>query len=151
MIYDRLSNCEQYYVLGEKFKKAFDFLKNTNLKNIEDGSYEIDGKEIYANIQSLKTKPIEEKKWEVHRKYIDIQYVIKGEEKMGYGILEDFKTITESYDSEKDVEFLNGEKFNFVDVQSGDFVVFYPNDVHAPMLAKSEPMNIKKIIVKIAI
>lgn len=151
MIYDRLSNCEQYFVLGEKFKKAFDFLKNTDLKNIEDGSYKIDGKEIYANIQSLKTKPIEQKKWEVHRKYIDIQYVIKGEEKMGYGILEDFKTITEPYDNEKDVEFLNGEKFNFVDVQNGDFVIFYPNDVHAPMLAYSEPKEIKKVIVKIAI
>ena len=151
MIYDRLSNAEQYYVLGEKFKKAFDFLKNTDLKNIKDGSYEIDGKNIYANVQSLKTKPIEEKKWEVHRRYIDIQYVIKGEEKMGYGILEDFKTVTSSYDSEKDIEFLNGEKFNFVNVEAGDFVIFFNNDVHAPMLAKNEPLEIKKVIVKIAI
>jgi len=151
MIYDRLTNCEQYYVLGEKFKKAFEFLKNTDLKNIEDGSYEIQGKEIYANIRSLKTKPIEEKKWEVHRKYIDIQYVISGEEKMGYGILEDFKDVIEKYSDEKDVEFLNGEKFNFVDVLMGDFVIFYQNDVHAPMLAYNEPMNIKKVIVKIAI
>ncbi|MBQ4646757.1 MAG: YhcH/YjgK/YiaL family protein [Candidatus Gastranaerophilales bacterium] len=151
MIYDRLSNCEQYFVLGDKFKKAFDFLKNTDLKSIEDGSYEIDGNEIYANVQTLKTKPVEEKKWEVHRKYIDIQYVISGSEKMGYGILEDFNEITEKYNDEKDVEFLNGEKFNFVDVQQGDFVVFFKNDVHAPMLAYCEPMNIKKVIVKIVL
>lgn len=151
MIYDRLANLKQYDILGEKFIKAFEFLKNTDLKNIEDGSYEIMGKEIYANIQTLKTKPIEEKKWEVHRKYIDIQYVISGEEKMGYGILEDFKTIITPYDGEKDVEFLNGEKFNFVNVQEGDFVIFYPNDVHAPMLAYNEPREIKKVIVKIAI
>ena len=129
MIYDRLSNCEQYYTLHKYFKKAFDFLKNTDLKNIEDGSYEILGKEIYANVQSLTTKPIEEKKWEVHRKYIDIQYVISGEEKMGYGILEDFKEIAQAYDNEKDVEFLNGEKFNFADVQEGDFVIFYPSEL----------------------
>ena len=151
MIYDRLSNCEQYFILGEKFKKAFDFLKNTNLKNLEDGSYEILGKEIYANVQSLKTKPIEEKKWEVHRKYIDIQYVIKGKEKMGYGILEDFSEITNPYDNEKDVEFLDGKDFNFVNVKEGDFVIFYPNDVHAPMLAYDKPTEIKKVIVKIAI
>ena len=151
MIYDRLNNCKQYYILGEKFKKAFEFLKNTDLNSIEDGSYEIDGKKIYANIQSLKTKPIEEKKWEVHRKYIDIQYVIKGKEKMGYGILEDFNEIIIPYDKEKDVEFLNGKEFNFVDVKEGDFVIFYPNDVHAPMLAYNQPENIKKVIVKIAI
>lgn len=151
MIYDRLSNCKQYYPLGEKFKNAFDFLKNTDLTSLEDGSYEIDGKEIYANVQSLKTKSIEEKKWEVHRRYIDIQYVISGKEKMGYGILEDFGENVIPYDDEKDVEFLNGEKYNFVNVQMGDFVIFYPNDVHAPMLAYDEPMNIKKVIVKIAI
>ncbi|MBR5303357.1 MAG: YhcH/YjgK/YiaL family protein [Candidatus Gastranaerophilales bacterium] len=151
MIYDRLSNCEQYYVFGDKFKKAFDFLKNTDLKNIEDGSYEIQGQEIYANIQSLNTKSPEEKKWEVHRKYIDIQYVISGEEKMGYGVLEDFSQITQAYDEQKDVEFLNGDTFNFVNVQEGDFVVFFDNDVHAPMLAINESMLIKKVIVKIAI
>lgn len=150
MIYDKLKNKEQYYQLHKHFKKAFEFLANTDLKNIEDGSYEIEGKTIYANVQSLKTKPIEEKKWEVHRRYIDIQYVISGEEKMGYGILEDFKEIIEKYDKEKDVEFLNGEKFNFVNAQEGDFVIFYPNDVHAPMLSVKEPMNIKKVIVKIA-
>ncbi len=150
MIYDRLNNKEQYYTLHKHFKKAFEFLANTDLKNIEDGSYEIEGKAIYANVQSLQTKPVEEKKWEVHRRYIDIQYVISGEEKMGYGILEDFKEITEKYSEEKDVEFLNGEKFNFVDVQEGDFVIFYPNDVHAPMLSVKEPKNIKKVIVKIA-
>ena len=150
MIYDRLKNKEQYYLLHKHFKKAFEFLANTDLKNIEDGSYEIDGKNIYANVQSLKTKLIEEKKWEVHRKYIDIQYVVSGKEKMGYGILEDFNEITQKYDKEKDVEFLNGDKFNFVDVQEGDFVVFYPNDVHAPMLSVKEQENIKKVIVKIA-
>ena len=150
MIYDRLKNKEQYYTLHKNFKKAFEFLANTDLKNIEDGSYEIDGKAIYANVQSLKTKLVEDKKWEVHRKYIDIQYIISGKEKMGYGILEDFNEITQKYDTEKDVEFLNGDKFNFVDVQEGDFVIFYPNDVHAPMLSVNEPINVKKVIVKIA-
>ena len=151
MIFDRLSNCEQYIKMNEKFKLAFDFLNKTNLKTIEDGSYEILGKEIFANVQSLSTKPIEEKKWEVHRKYIDIQLVISGKEKMGYGILDDFSEITVPYSDEKDVEFLDGKEFNFVDVKEGNFVIFYPQDVHAPMLAVEKPMNIKKVIVKIAV
>ncbi len=151
MIFDRLKNASQYYVLGEKIKKGFDFLINTDLKSLPDGKYEIDGNEIFANVQTLKTKAKEDKKWEVHRKYIDIQYVIKGREKMGYGILEDFKTIVSPYAPEKDLEFLDGEKYNYIDVYEGDFVMFYPNDIHAPMLKVNNEEEIKKVIVKIAL
>lgn len=151
MIYDRLNNAKQYYSLGEKMKIAFEFLKNTDLINLKDGKYEIQNDEIYANVQSLTTKNKEDKKWEVHKDYIDIQYVIKGKECMGYGILEDFRQVVVPYSKEKDVEFLNGEKFNFINVEQGDFVVFYPNDVHAPMLAVDSNIEIKKVIVKIKI
>lgn len=151
MIYDRLNNAKQYYSLGEKMRLGFEFLKNTDLINLKDGKYEIQNDEIYANVQSLTTKNKENKKWEVHKDYIDIQYVIKGKECMGYGILEDFRHVVVPYSKEKDVEFLNGEKFNFINVEQGDFVVFYPNDVHAPMLAVDNNLEIKKVIVKIKI
>ena len=156
MIFDRLENFKQYGALGEKIKKGFEFLKNTDLKNLKDGKYELMGEELFANVQTLKTKPENEKKWEAHRKYIDIQYVIKGEERMGYGILEDFREIKQEYDPNKDIEFLDTEfaskdNFNFVNVKEGDFVVFFPNDVHAPMLSVQKPIEIKKVIVKIKI
>lgn len=150
MIFDRLSNSKQYEKLNEKFKIGFDFLKNNNLKEMKDGRYDIaDG--VFANVQSLKTKNKTEKKWEAHKDYIDIQYVIKGEESMGYGILEDFKKVVVPYNKEKDIEFLDGEKFNYIDVNENDFVIFYPNDVHAPMLSVKEDVEIKKVIVKIKI
>lgn len=69
---------------------------------------------------------------------------------MGYGIYEDFKT-SEKYDEIKDVEFLEGEKYNYINVEENEFVIFYPNDVHAPMLCVENPEQIKKVIVKIAI
>lgn len=151
MITDRLKNAKQYYALGEKLQKGFEFLLNNDLMAFDDGRYEIDGNEIYANVQSLKTKSESEKKWEVHRKYIDIQYVIKGSEKMGYGILEDFNKVVEKYDENRDLEFLDGDKFNFINVTEGDFVVFYPQDVHAPMLSVEDDIEIKKVIVKVAL
>ena len=123
MIFDRLSNSKQYEKLNEKFKIGFDFLKNNNLKEMKDGRYDI-AEGVFANVQSLKTKNKTEKKWEVHKDYIDIQYVIKGEESMGYGILEDFKKVVVPYDKEKDIEFLDGEKFNYIDVNENDFVIF---------------------------
>ena len=137
--------------MGNKIQKGFEFLINTDLLSLKDGKYEILGDEIFANVQSLETKPKEDKKWEVHRKYIDIQYIIKGCECMGYGLLENFKETVESYDENKDVEFLNGDKFNFINMEQGEFIIFYPNDVHAPMLCVNEKQNIKKVIVKIAL
>ncbi|MBR6298743.1 MAG: YhcH/YjgK/YiaL family protein [Candidatus Gastranaerophilales bacterium] len=151
MIFDRLNNSKQYFILGEKFKKAFDFLNNTDLKNIKEGRYEIDANEIYANVQGLTTKQKSEKKWEVHKDYIDIQYVIKGQEAMGYGILEDFEEVI-PYNKEKDVAFLDTEKeYNYINVAEGEFVIFYPNDVHAPMLSVTDAQDIKKVIVKIKV
>ena len=149
MITDRLNNAKQYFLLNEKLKKGFDFLINSDLKNMQDGKHIIEGNDIYANIQTLKTKSLDEQKWEVHRKYIDIQYVIKGQEKMGYGILDDFGNVIVPYDNEKDIAFLDGKKYNYVNVSEGDFVIFYPNDVHAPMLSVKESEEIKKVIVKI--
>ena len=150
MIFDNLSNYAQYCDI-KGLKEGFEFLKNADLKNLKDGSYKIDGDRIFANVQTLTTKPKEEKKWEVHRKYIDIQYVIKGFECMGFGLLEDFKNVIIPYNDTKDVEFLEGEKFSFVNVEEGNFTVFFPNDVHAPMLAVNNPKEIKKVIVKIAL
>ena len=153
MIFDRLSDCKKYYILGDRIKRGFEFLLNSNLKDMVDGRYEIENDKIYANIQSLKTKPIKDKKWEAHRKYIDIQYVIKGKEKMGFAILDDFNKTVEEYDIDKDITFLDTDKnyYNYINIQEGDFIIFYPNDVHAPMLAYDEPEEIKKVIVKIAL
>lgn len=150
MIFDNLNNMEQYYKLNKNFKIGFEFLLNNDLKSLKDGKYQIKGDEVFANIQSLTTKEKSQKKWEAHKKYIDIQYVISGKECMGYGIYEDFKT-SEKYDEIKDVEFLEGEKYNYINVEENEFVIFYPNDVHAPMLCVENPKQIKKVIVKIAI
>ena len=60
-------------------------------------------------------------------------------------ILEDFNEIIEKYNIDKDVEFLNGKKFNFINVEEGNFVIFYPNDVHAPMLSVQDEKKIKKV------
>lgn len=150
MIFDRLNNSKQYEILGEKFKLGFDFLKNNDLKTLKDGKYVIND-EIYANVQTLTTKNKDEKKWEVHKDYIDIQYLITGKESMGYGILEDFRE-TVPYDKTKDVAFLETEKpFNYVNLEENDFVIFYPNDVHSPMLSVDKNIEIKKVIVKIKI
>ena len=81
MIKDTLKNSEFYYGLGERFQKAFEYLKTTNLSEKENGKYEIDGENIYVSVQDYNTKPEEEGKFEAHKKYADIQFIVKGQEK----------------------------------------------------------------------
>ncbi len=149
MIFDNLDNAHRYFSLSDNIKKGFEFLINSDLVNMPDGRHIIQGDEIYANVETLTTKPAKEAKWEVHRKYIDIQYVISGKEKMGYGLLNNFNKTVIPYDENKDIAFLEGEKFNFVNVDKGNFVIFFNTDVHAPMLSVENNQQIKKVIVKI--
>ena len=80
MIKDNLQNCAIYYGAHKNFEKAFDFIKKVELENLPVGKYEIDGKDLYASVQEYNSKLETEAKNEGHRNYIDIQYVVCGEE-----------------------------------------------------------------------
>ena len=92
MIKNSLKYTKNYYNLSSKIEEALKYLENNNLKDFANGKYEILGDEIYVNVQDYHTKPLSEGKWEAHRKYIDIQFMIEGEEKIGVGEIQNFQT-----------------------------------------------------------
>ena len=147
MIIDVLENATMYMQINNRFRKAFDFLKNTNLLELNPGKYEIEGNEIYASVDTYYTVPIEKKMWEAHRRYIDIQFLIKNSEQMGYAHLEQMKQITE-YDEDKDLVFYKGNG-NFFTVNPGIFVIFFPQDAHMPGVEIGQSKKIKKIVIKV--
>lgn len=147
MIKDNLKNAESYHKLGEGFKKGFEFLKNTVMKNLENGKYQIEGDDIFVSVQDYTTKPQEQGKFEAHKKYADIQFIIKGEEKLGFGDVKNFKPVT-FYDEKNDIIFLEGDG-DFVNAKEGDFVIFMPEDAHMPCIAQNEPSYVKKAVVKV--
>ncbi len=147
MIFDKIKNISQYSNLNKNLKKGFEFILNNNLKNFENGKYEIDGEKIYANIQEYETK--EDGLFEAHRKYIDIQYVISGFEKIEVCEISELKENI-PYDKEKDLIFFEG-KGSFVSLKEGYFAVFYPQDGHKPCLTDESISNVKKVVVKVAI
>jgi len=149
MIIDKIENSHLYTGLNERIKKAFDYIRNTDLKNIEPGRYEIDGENIFALISEYKTKSEKEGKLEAHKKYLDVQYVIEGEELMGYAPLGDQK-ILEPYKEENDIVFFKGEK-SFIKVSSGMLAIFFPEDVHMPGINTEKISDVKKLIIKVRI
>ena len=132
-------------------QKALDFIKDARIHELQPGRIEIDGDQVYASIQVYETHPpLEEVRFEVHRKYIDIQYVASGEEVMGWApasILRD----TTAYDPGKEMWFgtLRANEMTPVRVTAGQAAVFFPEDAHAPTIACSKPVKVKKILVKV--
>jgi len=150
MIFDNIKNCKMYYGVNPKFEKAFEFIKKTVEENAEVGKYEIDGKEIYAFVQSYDSKLKEKSAFEGHKNYIDIQYIMEGREMMGS--VDVSKAIANGeYNSEKDVTFYKeSDVASYCVAEKGDFCIFYPYDIHSPGMAYNNVSSkVKKIVVKV--
>ncbi len=150
MVFDTLKNCAEYYSLHERFEKAFDFIKNATATGLAVGKYEIDGKELYASVQEYNSKSPENGKFEAHKNYIDIQYIVSGIETMG--VMDISKATSKvAYNPEKDVEFYeDSEKAGSCVVEAQEFGIFFPWDVHKPGLAfNGASTPVKKIVVKV--
>ena len=151
MILDLAANLDFYRNLGieGRYAKAVDFLKSHVLKTLENGKYEIDGKNVYANVMEYDTIPWEEASYEAHKDYTDIQYIIEGREVMTYAPVDQL-TASAPYNEEKDViKFDNSVAGLRAAVHGGEFMIFNPWDGHKPKAADGMPSHVKKIVVKI--
>lgn len=150
MILDTIDNAERYEVLHKSFKKAFDFIRESDLESMEIGRYEIDGDNIFALVQGYTSQAVEEKRFEAHRNYIDIQYMISGSEMMGY-TTPGYLTVTSEYNPDKDIEFYSHTGFTECELDAGSFAVFFPEDPHMPgcSISGKEVEEVKKLVLKI--
>ena len=147
MIVDSIDNVKHYRNLSERIKKAFEFLEEIDFETIEPGKYNVDGDEIFAIVSEYSTKEHADARPEAHERYIDIQYLVKGEELMGYAPLEDQEVMV-PYDVDKDLVFYHAE-VSPVKVSEGMFAVFYPCDIHAPSMKIEESKPVKKVVIKV--
>lgn len=147
MILDHINNCEHYFSFHPNFKLGFDFIKSFKPSNIKEGKIEILGDEVFALVFNLHNfEP--NTKLEAHNKYIDIQFVLTGEEKMGWKYRLECNKPEDNFNSEKDVQFFQDQPTHFFLVQQHHFVIFYPNDAHAPLL-NNDPLF--KIVIKVKV
>ena len=146
MIKDKLINAKTYYSLSENIKKGFEWLNSADLDNINDGKYYIDGDKLYANVQTYETK--EDADYEAHRKYIDIQYIVRGRECIGVTDIGNCVSCKQ-YNPEKDIEFFTcNETSQYQLLQEGEFMLLYPHDAHKPSINPNEKQTVKKVVVK---
>lgn len=130
---------------------ALEYLKANDFTTMEPGVYEIRGKEIYAQVMDAQTAPADARRPEVHEKYIDVQFLASGRERLG------FTPDTGTYEvderiGDKDLIFYKSvENEGFIDATPGCYSIFFPEDVHRPGVAAGEPMSIRKVVVKVSV
>jgi biofilm protein TabA len=151
MIIDTLQNASKYTSLHPLFAKAFEYINATDLANIEIGKYDIAGglKAIFSEKPGMSAAE-SIAKFECHDKNIDIQLCIKGKETIGWKPRQNCTAPKGEYNPDKDVSFFNDVPDMYFQLTNAQFAIFYPEDVHAPMIAADEE-PIRKLVIKVAI
>ncbi|THU39188.1 DUF386 domain-containing protein [Niastella caeni] len=150
MIIDLLSNAHLYYNQGPLFRKAFEYLAQTDFSKVEKGKYELDGKNLFAIVNEYDTVAPEREQMESHKKYTDIQYIFTGAERIGHDLLQQ-QTPSKAYDADADY-MLFAEKPSFFSIlQQGMFAIFFPHDLHMPNIMIDKAAYVKKVVIKVAV
>lgn len=149
MIADKIENAEQYRVLSPGIKKGLDFIQKTDFSQLEPGKYEIEGDTLFVAVSIYTSTNEADGKLEAHERYLDIQYIAEGSEKIGYVPLNKQKPSV-AYNPDKDVVFYN-EPVSFTSLTKGMFAIYFPTDLHMPGIADGIPSQVKKIVVKVKI
>jgi YhcH/YjgK/YiaL family protein len=151
MICDKLDNAVIYYGLGQRIAQGLALLKDPAVLASAPGRYEVDGENLYLSVDEYDSKPEAQGRFESHRKYVDIQYIVSGREWIGVRELEGLKTET-PYDVNKDIEFYyRTEMMTRLDMEAGTFAILWPHDAHMPCRMFDKPERVKKIVVKVRV
>lgn len=150
MIFDKIDNISDYFDELPLLKKVSDFVDKFNKNNLSDGTYEIDGKRVFAMVQSYRTKQqTPEMMFEAHKKYIDLQYIVNGIEKIRWASLDKVDLVEEKYSSGGDIAFYEGDAMFDFTLTKNTFLLLYPSDAHLPGLSADKDVNVRKIVFKI--
>ena len=148
MILDSLTNLGAYEALNPNFAKAIEFIKGNDLGKLPLGRNEICGELVFANVMEARPKTKDEARVEIHRRYIDIQIPISGDEVMGYTPLCELPA-PDYVESDDAALYPAGMAArDYFNVKNDQFVVFFPQDGHAPAITS---VPLKKVVVKVAV
>jgi YhcH/YjgK/YiaL family protein len=152
MIADALSNLSRYESAVPRLGEVVRFLAGLDLSSLKPDRYDIAGDAVYMNVMAYETLPESERKWESHRKYIDVQIVLRGSEYMGCCPVSSFGDI-DPYSEENDSVIYSGdcEFCTRVFVPENSFSVFFPGEAHKPGCASGSDRNVLKAVVKIKV
>ena len=148
MIFSTLSQSDRYAALHPLFPRAFEYIRNTDLRALAPGRYPIVGDDLFAIVEHVPGRTRAAALLECHRRYIDIQLVLEGVDEMGWKPLAACREPVSDYSAERDIQFFKDSPVTWIATPPDNFCIFFPEDAHAPLVASVE---IHKVIFKIAV
>ena len=147
---NKIEFARQYTKNKALWNKAFAWFATTNIDTVKSGKYLLDSTNLFVTITEGPTKAFEDTKWEAHKKYIDIQYIARGKEKMGIAPLVKATEVV-AFDATKDVGFYTVPEADgkFYVAEPGTFLIFFPSDVHRPNTKVDGFDTVKKVVFKV--
>lgn len=154
MIFDTISNIAKYPV-SQNIKRALEHIAKNDFNKLEAGKYHLDGDNIFYMVQDYKTAPISEKRLEFHKKYIDIQLITKGLEKIAFCSTEGL-SLDGEFNDESDIGFFANNTKDKIEVaggsailEAGNFMILFPQDAHAPGISVAGSGDVRKVVYKV--
>ncbi|SQI36613.1 Toxin-antitoxin biofilm protein TabA [Leminorella richardii] len=151
MLTGNIHHLELTPYLPAKLRAAIEFVKKNVTADTPDGRYEIDGQNAFVMVSNNDTEAQESRRAEYHERYLDIQIVLNGVEGMGFSNLPATET-SEDLLAEKDLAFIPScPQEKLIAMQEGDFIVFYPGELHKPLCTVGKPGKVRKALVKMLV
>lgn len=148
MILDSLTAAGEYEALGTGIALGLAYLRSFD-PDTPDGRYELDGDDLFALVQTYDTAPAAEKRFEAHRRYLDIQHVSAGTERILHAPQLDLEVDTAYSDADDIVFFREPGVSSSLLLRAGDFAIFHPTDAHKPGCMAGGRTQVKKVVVKV--
>jgi biofilm protein TabA len=139
---------KQYRAYPKGWDMAFEWLKTNDLDAIEPGTYYINGDSVRAIVSEGPAAPLDSVKWEAHRNFNDLQYILKGKAKMGVSPVAE-AIVTEAYDPDSDVGFFDAEGVYYT-AEPGTFFIFTPEEAHRPGIRIEGYDTVKRVVMKVS-
>ena len=149
MIYGNRQHTSQYLGISPRLDRALNYLMTHDLAAMAPGRYPIDGDDVWVKISDIATKSESDALYEAHDKFIDIQMVIHGKEVIRGAFRHEMDGVLEEH-PDRDVAFYKGEGTPFT-LTDGDYLILFPDDVHAPALSPEAPAAVRKALFKVRV
>ncbi len=146
---DKEEFSKQYHANKAWWDIGFAYLKNTDFSTVKPGKYPLDGDNVFVNVTEVPTKPLAEGRYESHKDYADIHFLVSGKELISAADITK-ATVIVPYDDDRDLQFLTAKGKDYV-AEPGTFFLFFPKTAHRPGVKTNGADAIKKVVVKIKV
>ena len=154
MIAAKLADAQLGEACANRLARALEWIAQTDMAALEPGRHDIEGDDIFANVMEVTTTLPADKSFEAHRSYLDVHYVISGEELIGVapvGECPELQAYTPTDDYGLYGDPADASRITWVLLREGELCVTPPADAHKPACATSDPQKLKKACVKVRV